>query len=196
MNAAPLYIQEKVRPQAIVEELLRQSAQSKPQSNWFSQFNGLSANARTEFYQHEGDWQNRMILGDNLQVIDSLAEREELAGQVQYIYFAPPYSIHFNSNFQWLTTSRAVQDGDPNHILREPEQVKVLQDSWRHGIHSYLAYIRDRLTLARDVLSTEGIIIGENPKFLNSIQNSLRSASLTQNLMNKFRQTQLFSTAD
>ena len=128
-----------------------------------------------------------MILGDSLQVMASLAEREGLAGQVQYIYFAPPYSIHFNSNFQWLTTSRAVQDGDPNHILREPEQVKVFRDSWRHGIHSYLAYIREHITLARDVLSTKSIIIGEKLKFLNSIQNSLRSASLTQSLMSKFR---------
>ena len=94
-----------------------------------------------------------MILGDSLQVMASLAEREGLRGQVQCIYIDPPYGIKFNSNFQWSTTSRDVKDGNVDHITREPEQVKAFRDTWRDGIHSYLTYLRDRLTVARDLLS-------------------------------------------
>ena len=99
-----------------------------------------------------------MILGDSLQVMASLAEREGLRGKVQCIYFDPPYGIKFNSNFQWSTTSRDVKDGKADHITREPEQVKAFRDTWRDGIHSYLTYLRDRLTVARDLLSESGSI--------------------------------------
>ena len=112
--------------------------------------------AKTEFYQHDQNWSNRMILGDSLQVMASLAEREGLRGQVQCIYLDPPYGIKFNSNFQWSTTSRDVKDGNADHITREPEQVKAFRDTWRDGIHSYLTYLRDRLTLARDLLTDSG----------------------------------------
>jgi adenine-specific DNA-methyltransferase len=88
----------------------------------------------------------------------SLAEREGLRGQVQCIYFDPPYGIKFNSNFQWSTTSRDVKDGNKDHISREPEQVRAFRDTWRDGIHSYLTYLRDRLTVARDLLSDSGSI--------------------------------------
>ena len=99
-----------------------------------------------------------MILGDSLQVMASLAEREGLRGQVQCIYLDPPYGIKFNSNFQWSTTSRDVKDGKAEHITREPEQVKAFRDTWRDGIHSYLTYLRDRLTVARDLLTESGSI--------------------------------------
>ena len=99
-----------------------------------------------------------MILGDSLQVMASLAEREGLRGKVQCIYFDPPYGIKFNSNFQWSTTSRDVKDGNADHITREPEQVKAFRDTWRDGIHSYLTYLRDRLTVARDLLTEIGSI--------------------------------------
>ncbi|MGA7234522.1 MAG: site-specific DNA-methyltransferase [Bryobacteraceae bacterium] len=99
-----------------------------------------------------------MILGDSLQVMASLAEREGLRGQVQCIYMDPPYGIKFNSNFQWSTTSRDVKDGNVEHITREPEQVKAFRDTWRDGIHSYLTYLRDRLTVARDLLTDSGSI--------------------------------------
>jgi adenine-specific DNA-methyltransferase len=125
----------------------------------FSDFNGIPEGAdKTDFYQHEGHWQNRMILGDSLQVMASLAEREGLRGRVQCIYFDPPYGIKFNSNFQWSTTSRDVKDGKADHITREPEQVKAFRDTWRDGIHSYLTYLRDRLTVARDLLTDSGSI--------------------------------------
>jgi adenine-specific DNA-methyltransferase len=99
-----------------------------------------------------------MILGDSLQVMASLAEREGLRGKVQCIYLDPPYGIKFNSNFQWSTTSRDVKDGNTDHITREPEQVKAFRDTWRDGIHSYLTYLRDRLTVARDLLADSGSI--------------------------------------
>ena len=99
-----------------------------------------------------------MILGDSLQVMASLAEREGLRGQVQCIYIDPPYGIKFNSNFQWSTTSREVKDGKTDHITREPEQVKAFRDTWRDGVHSYLTYVRDRLTVARDLLTDSGSI--------------------------------------
>jgi adenine-specific DNA-methyltransferase len=125
----------------------------------FSDFNGVPKGVdKTEFYQHDQNWSNRMILGDSLQVMASLAEREGLRGRVQCIYFDPPYGIKFNSNFQWSTTSRDVKDGNVGHITREPEQVKAFRDTWRDGIHSYLAYLRDRLTVARDLLRESGSI--------------------------------------
>ena len=125
----------------------------------FADFNGLPEGAdRTEFYQHDGYWQNRMILGDSLQVMASLSEREGLQGKVQCIYIDPPYGIRFNSNFQWSTTSRDVRDGNRDHITREPEQVKAFRDTWRDGIHSYLTYLRDRLTVASRSRATSGSI--------------------------------------
>jgi len=161
--APPLYIQEKVHPKALIDDLLRQSkaraTATAPQFDLFSDFNGLPKDARaTEFYQHDAHWTNRMILGDSQQVMASLAEREGLRGKVQCIYFDPPYGIKFNSNFQWSTTSRDVKDGNADHITREPEQVKAFRDTWRDGIHSYLTYLRDRLTVARDLLADSGSV--------------------------------------
>lgn len=164
VNAPPLYIQEKIHPKALIDDLRRMSERAESEQvgqtlNLFSDFNGLPEGAeKTEFYQHEGHWQNRMILGDSLQVMASLAEREGLRGKVQCIYFDPPYGIKFNSNFQWSTTSRDVKDGNAEHITREPEQVKAFRDTWRDGIHSYLTYLRDRLTVARDLLTESGSI--------------------------------------
>jgi adenine-specific DNA-methyltransferase len=168
--APPLYIQEKVHPKVLIDDLLRVSKASKPQPDeeqldLFADFNGIPEGAdKTEFYQHEQNWSNRMILGDSLQVMTSLAEREGLRGQVQCIYLDPPYGIKFNSNFQWSTTSRDVKDGKADHITRDPEQVRAFRDTWRDGVHSYLTYLRDRLTVARDLLADSGSIfvqIGE-----------------------------------
>ena len=167
--APPLYIQEKVHPKVLIDDLRRQSEKTakaeQQQFDLFADFNGLpSEAARTEFYQHDAHWSNRMILGDSLQVMASLAEREGLRGKVQCIYIDPPYGIKFNSNFQWSTTSRDVKDGKIEHITREPEQVKAFRDTWRDGIHSYLTYLRDRLTIVRDLLSLSGSVfvqIGE-----------------------------------
>jgi adenine-specific DNA-methyltransferase len=166
VQVPPLYIQEKIHPKVLVDDLRRQSEAQRrngrepQQLDMFADFNGLpSEEAKTEFYQHEANWSNRMILGDSLQVMASLAEREGLRGKVQCIYIDPPYGIKFNSNFQWSTTSRDVKDGKVDHITREPEQVKAFRDTWRDGIHSYLTYIRDRLTLAHELLSNNGSIL-------------------------------------
>jgi adenine-specific DNA-methyltransferase len=164
VQAPPLFIQEKVHPKALIDELLRETrerehAAGQIMPDLFSDFNGIPKGVdRTEFYQHDQNWSNRMILGDSLQVMASLAEREGLRGKVQCIYIDPPYGIKFNSNFQWSTTSRDVKDGSTAQITREPEQVKAFRDTWRDGIHSYLTYLRDRLTAARDLLSESGSV--------------------------------------
>jgi adenine-specific DNA-methyltransferase len=164
VHAPPLYIQEKVHPKVLIDDLLRttkERAQDIGQStpDLFADFNGIPKGVdKTDFYQHDQNWSNRMILGDAFQVMASLAEREGLRGRVQCIYFDPPYGIKFNSNFQWSTTSHDVKDGKADHITREPEQVKAFRDTWRDGIHSYLTYLRDRLTVARDLLTESGSI--------------------------------------
>jgi adenine-specific DNA-methyltransferase len=164
VHAQPLYIQEKVHPKALVDDLLRQTKERKNDDgllmpDLFADFNGIPKGVdKTEFYQHDQNWTNRMILGDSLQVMANLAEREGLRGRVQCVYFDPPYGIKFNSNFQWSTTSVKVSDGKAKHITREPEMVKAFRDTWRDGIHSYLTYLRDRLTVARDLLHESGSI--------------------------------------
>jgi len=162
VHAPPLYIQDKVHPKVLLDDLLKQTQEQEQgkvvQFDLFADFNGIPLGVdKTDFYQHDQNWSNRMILGDSLQVMVSLAEREGLRGKVQCIYFDPPYGIKFNSNFQWSTTSRDVKDS-ADHITREPEQVKAFRDTWRDGIHSYLTYLRDRLTVARDLLSESGSI--------------------------------------
>jgi adenine-specific DNA-methyltransferase len=162
VSAAPLYIQEKVHPKALIDDLLRatrerEHAAGQIMPDLFSDFNGIPKGIdKTEFYMHDQNWSNRMVLGDSLQVMASLAEREGLRGKVQCIYIDPPYGVKFNSNFQWSTTSRDVKDGNAAHITREPEQVKAFRDTWRDGVHSYLSYLRDRLTIARDLLTESG----------------------------------------
>ena len=156
VQAPPLFIQEKVHPKVLIDDLRRQRRNGKAgqegdgtevQPDLFADFNGLpSDDARTEFYQHDANWSNRMILGDSLR------------GKVQCIYLDPPYGIKFNSNFQWSTTSRDVKDGKAEHISREPEQVKAFRDTWRDGIHSYLTYLRDRLTVARELWAESGSV--------------------------------------
>ncbi len=163
VTAPPLYIQEKVHPKAIIDDLVRQSKLAREDTSdapdLFADFNGLpDPMARTEFYQHDQHWSNRMILGDSLQVMASLAEREALKGKVQAIYFDPPYGIKFNSNWQVSTQNRKVADGKQTDISRDPEQVKAFRDTWKEGIHSYLTYLRDRLSVMRELLTDSGSV--------------------------------------
>ena len=163
VNPPPIYIQEKIHPKAIIDGLRKEARARAEAANdapdLFADFNGLDdPEARLEFYQHDQHWSNRMILGDSLQVMASLAEREGLRGQVQCIYLDPPYGIKFNSNWQVSTLSRDVKDGKREDVSREPEQVKAFRDTWKDGIHSYLTYLRDRLTVARDLLTDSGSI--------------------------------------
>jgi adenine-specific DNA-methyltransferase len=164
VHAPPLYIQEKVHAKALIDDLLRETREREHREgertpDLFADFNGIPKDAdKTEFYAHDQNWSNRMILGDSLQVMASLAEREGLRGKVQCIYIDPPYGIKFNSNFQWSTTTTRVADGKVDQITREPEQVKAFRDTWRQGTHSYLTYMRDRFLAARDLLAPSGSI--------------------------------------
>src|SRR4029077_12423044 len=124
----------------------------------FEGFDGLDELSQLEFYRHAANWSNRMVLGDSLQVMGSLAERELLRGKVQMIYFDPPYGIKFGSNWQVSTRRRDVRDSKPEEATRQPEQIRAFRDTWQLGIHSYLTYFRDRLTTSRDLLSDSGSI--------------------------------------
>lgn len=155
----PIYIQEKVHPQAIVNDLVAHAIGAS-QLDLFADFNGgpKEFDQRIDFYNHRQNWTNRLILGDSLLVMSSLAEKEGLKGQVQMIYFDPPYGIKFGSNWQVSTRKTEVKDGRVEDATREPEQVRAFRDTWSLGIHSYLAYLRDRLAVARDLLTDSGSI--------------------------------------
>jgi len=157
--SVPIYIQEKIHPKYIIEDLRAQVKQGKPaQLDLFADFNGIKFEEMVEFYQHEQNWSNRMILGDSLLVMTSLAEKERLKSKVQMIYLDPPYGINFGSNWQVSTRKRDVKDGKAEDATRQPEQIKAFRDTWKLGIHSYLAYLRDRLFVARDLLTETGSI--------------------------------------
>ena len=160
--AVPIYIQEKIHPHAIIEDFQNQVKKEQPsqQLSLFNDFNGLEFDQLIDFYQHKDGvkWANRMILGDSLLVMNSLAEKEGLKGKVQMIYLDPPYGIKFGSNWQVSTRKRDVKDGKAEDATRQPEQVKAFRDTWELGIHSYLSYLRDRLVVARELLTETGSI--------------------------------------
>jgi len=159
-DAPAIYIQEKIDPRVIIENLRRTRARSEdePELKLFDTFDGLPGLDLVEFYQHQANWSNRMILGDSLNVMASLAEREALRGKVQMIYVDPPYGIKFGSNWQVSARRRDVKDGKLEDASREVEQIKAFRDTWELGIHSYLTYLRDRLTIGRDLLTDSGCI--------------------------------------
>ncbi len=156
----PIYIQEKIHPQAIIDALPRIEKANTDQPNLFADFNGgpKEFEQRVDFYHHENNWTNRLILGDSLLVMTSLAEKEGLKGKVQTIYLDPPYGIKFGSNWQVSTRKRDVKDGKAEDATRQPEQVRAFRDTWKLGIHSYLAYLRDRLVVARELLTETGSV--------------------------------------
>jgi adenine-specific DNA-methyltransferase len=157
--SVPIYIQEHISPKALIEDLrATSSAGREAQLDLFGDFHGMEFEERVEFYQHPMKWSNRMILGDSLLVMTSLAEKEGLKGQVQMIYVDPPYGIKFGSNWQVRTDRRDVKDGRLDDATRQPEQVKAFRDTWELGIHSYLSYLRDRFVVARDLLADSGSI--------------------------------------
>ena len=162
VDAPPIYIQEKVVPRALIENLRKQSktqaSDELPSLFDFEDFDTLDELSAVEFYQHDESWKNRMILGDSLQVMGSLAERESLRGKVQMVYIDPPYGIKFGSNWQVRASKRDVKDGKIEDAAREAEQIRAFRDTWELGIHSYLSYLRDRLTVARDLLTDSGSV--------------------------------------
>jgi adenine-specific DNA-methyltransferase len=157
--AVALHVQEKIHPQAVVEDVKGWAKQGKPVADLFADFNGLDdLTKKLEFYQHAQHWTNRLILGDSLLVMASLAEKERLRGQVQCIYFDPPYGIKFGVNWQVSTRKRVVNDAKAEELTRQPEQIKAFRDTWELRIHSYLTYLRDRLAAAHDLLTESGSI--------------------------------------
>lgn len=156
IDAVPIYVQEKISPQAIIEDLRRHSAAGGDDDiarRLFGDFNGIAEDARVEFYKHAQNWTNRMILGDSLQVMASLGHKENLRGKVQCFYMDPPYGIKYSSNWQPSTKNTAVKDSDDSG---EPEVVRAFRDTWKDGVHSYLSYLRDRLRAAKDLLTESG----------------------------------------
>lgn len=169
VDAVPIYTTEKIHPKAIIDDIRRRAGSAAStslddQPDLFADFNGIDEEDRLDFYQHTMKWTNRMILGDSLQVMASLAEKEDLRGKVQCIYFDPPYGIKFGSNWQVSTTNAKVEDGQmgsakkESQLSREPEQVRAFRDTWADGIHSYLSYMRDRLEAMRELLTDSGSI--------------------------------------
>jgi adenine-specific DNA-methyltransferase len=179
--AVPIYIQEKIHPQALVEEVrLRAEREKRGEKpvDLFADFNGLDDfEKKVDFYKHDQHWTNRMILGDSLLVMTSLAEKERLKGRVQMIYLDPPYGIKFGSNWQVSTRKRDVKDAKVDDLTRQPEQIKAFRDTWELGINSYLTFWRDRLTVARDLLTETGSIfvqIGdENVHLVRSVMDEV-----------------------
>ena len=158
VDAPPIYIQEKIDPRVLIENLRRTAAtpEEEPELKLFESFDGLGGLDQIDFYKHDANWSNRMILGDSLQVMASLAEREKLRGKVQMIYIDPPYGIKFGSNWQVSARNQTVRDGKLEDAAREAEQIKAFRDTWELGIHSYLGYLRDRLVASYGLLADSG----------------------------------------
>lgn len=192
----PIYIQEKIHPQAIIEDVRVQAHKGNPDDQFglFADFNGIKFEEMIDFYQHEQNWTNRAILGDSLLVMTSLSEMEGLKGKVQSIYFDPPYGIKFGSNWQVSTRKRDVKDGRVEDATRQPEQVKAFRDTWQYHIHSYLGYLRDRFVLSRDLLTESGSLfvqIGdENLHLVRSVLDEVFGSENFEALIT-FRKTNL-----
>ena len=178
----PIYIQEKIKPQAIIASLQKEVRDDDIQRNFYSDFNGGPKDFadKVDFYKFDQNWTNRLILGDSLMVMTSLSEKEGLRGKVQTIYIDPPYGIKFGSNWQVSTRKREVKDGRSEDASRQPEQVKAFRDTWELGVQSYLAYLRDRLVVARDLLTETGSLfvqIGdENVHLVKSVMDEVFGA--------------------
>jgi very-short-patch-repair endonuclease/DNA modification methylase len=160
VDTVSLHIHERVSSQAIIKAVKRNGAKREQDPEQLEMFADpqLPLSEAVEFYQHDVDWANRLILGDSLLVMNSLLQREQLAGQVQMIYIDPPYGVSYNSNFQPSIKGRDVKDGQDDSLTREPEQIKAYRDTWKLGIHSYLGYLRDRILLSKELLSDSGSI--------------------------------------
>ena len=154
-----LHVHERIDPRTIIEAVRKRNGDNGDQMSLFSspEENPPLRDA-IEFYKHRHNWTNRLIAGDSLVVMNSLLEKEGMAGKVQMIYFDPPYGIKYGSNFQPFVNKRDVKDGKDEDLTAEPEMIKAFRDTWELGIHSYLTYMRDRLLLARELLHESGSV--------------------------------------
>ncbi|MGH8546621.1 MAG: site-specific DNA-methyltransferase, partial [Gammaproteobacteria bacterium] len=171
VDTVSLHIHERLSTQAIVNAV-RKNGSKQEEDGRLDLFADpqLPLTEAVEFYQHDVDWANRLILGDSLLVMNSLLERELMAGQVQMVYLDPPYAVSYDSNFQPSTRTRDVMDGRDDSLTREPEQIRAYRDTWTFGVHSYLSYLRDRLLLTRELLSEAGsLFLQIGPDNLNLV---------------------------
>ena len=157
VEAPSIHVHERISAEAIVTSAQRRSDADRSQMALFAD-ERLDRTKAIEFYEHELDWENRMILGDSLVVMTSLLERERLGGQVQCIYIDPPYGVNFNSNFQARVSDRTPKETNDDTLTREPEQIQAYRDTWELGVHSYLTYLRDRLLVSSELLAETGSI--------------------------------------
>jgi len=153
-----LHVHERIDPRTIIDAVRKKDGQRLVQKSFFDIERMEPLRKAIEFYRHKHGWTNRLIAGDSLLVMNSLLEKEGMAGKVQMIYIDPPYGIKYGSNFQPFVNKRDVKDGKDEDLTAEPEQIKAFRDTWELGIHSYLTYLRDRLLLARELLTESGSI--------------------------------------
>ncbi len=183
----PIYVQEKIAPEAIIARL-KMGAQENTQMLLFGETAEAQFGKAVDFYKHEDNWQNRMILGDSLIVMNSLLEKEGMRGKVQTIYIDPPYGIKFGSNWQVSTRKRDVKDNSLDDFVRQPEQIKAFRDTWELGIHSYLSYLRERLFVARELLIESGScfvqISNENVHLIRNIMDEVFGSESFVSLIN------------
>ena len=152
-----LHVHERIDPRTIIEAVRKQNGSNKSQLPLFdTPGENPPLRQAIEFYQHKHNWTNRLMAGDSLLVMNSLLEKEGMAGKVQMVYLDPPYGISYGSNFQPFVNRRDVQDGRDEDLTQEPETIKAFRDTWDIGIHSYLSFMRDRLLLARELLTESG----------------------------------------
>ena len=154
-----LHVHERIDPRSIIEAVRKKNGSDYEQMSLFnSKKENPPLREAIEFYKHAHNWSNRLVAGDSLLVMNSLLEKEGMAGQVQMVYFDPPYGIRYGSNFQPFVNKRDVKDGKDEDLTAEPEMVKAFRDTWELGLHSYLSYLRDRLLLARELLHESGSV--------------------------------------
>ena len=154
-----LHVHERIDPRSIIEAVKRRNGGGgEQQMGLFETERQEPLRQAVEFYKHPHGWSNRMVAGDSLLVMNSLLEKEGMAGKVQMVYLDPPYGIRYGSNFQPFVNKRDVKDGKDEDLTAEPEQIHAFRDTWELGIHSYLTYLRDRLLLARELLTESGSV--------------------------------------
>ncbi|KKR88228.1 MAG: methylase protein [Candidatus Gottesmanbacteria bacterium GW2011_GWA2_41_12] len=176
VSTVPIYVQENIAPEGLIARL-KAGVSDEQQMMLFGETAETQLAKAVDFYKHEDNWRNRMILGDSLVVMNSLLEKEGMRGKVQTVYIDPPYGIKFGSNWQASTRKRDVKDNKLEDMIRQPEQIKAFRDTWELGIHSYLSYLRDRLTITRELLTESGScfvqINDENVHFVRNLMDEV-----------------------
>ena len=193
-----LHVHERIDPRSIIEAVRKRNGKDYEQASFFHMIEeNPPLREAIEFYQHKHGWSNRLIAGDSLLVMNSLIEKEGLAGQVQMIYIDPPYGIKYGSNFQPFVNKRDVKDGKDEDLTQEPEMIKAFRDTWELGIHSYLTYLRDRLLLARELLTGSGsVFVQISDENVHHVKEMMSEVFLPENFVRliAFRKTSFASS--